>query len=61
MLRFKLYCENTSAHALKAVVNVRDMLEITASLTLLACKYTNKNKKFKKNIKHILWKNPAIN
>lgn len=35
--RLDLYCENTSAHALKAVVNVRYMLETTASLTLVAC------------------------
>lgn len=35
--RFVLWVHCTSAHALRAIVNVRCMLEITTSLTLLAC------------------------
>lgn len=43
-----LYCEYTLAHALKSVVNIRCMLEITASLTLLACQTVTILRKTKK-------------
>lgn len=55
VLTLGMYCEYSSAHALKAV-NVRGMLGITASLTLGACQtlYKFKQKHYEKHIKYTL-------
>lgn len=56
MLKLDLYCKYTLAHAVKAVVSVRRMLEITKSLTLLVCQtgYTFKQKHNENYVGYVL-------